>query len=926
MNFKDRLKKISEYEWELPLGTKPCMKVPGRIFLSERLLKEVEEGAIEQVANVACLPGIQKHSLAMPDMHFGYGFPIGGVAAISYEEGGISPGGVGFDINCIGEDSEILTRDGYRIEIKKLKDMLDEIQIISKGKTFEEDFLLFLVERNKNGRKIFEITTNTGRKIVLSEDHPILTTEGFKKAKEISLSDKLIVFPFEGVKYERKEDIVLNVKNFENTDPKIIKKLMRILPLKYSSKEIGIIARLFGYILRNGCISKVRERFIVRIFGKNKKDLEEIRKEIEKIGFKPSRIYYKSTSKTQKKFIKIVSKSFALLLIKLGMPVGRKISQHFEVPEWIKEAPAWIKRNFLAGILGAEMSFNFIQPSITIRKNKEMKSSAYKFLADISQMLLEFGVETTGIYEMVERERIICLRLSISNNPESLISLYSKIGFEYNKENQIKSLLIAQYLRERLVQLKGKSGVKIAIALEGKCNSEIVNRKDIGITINFEKFETWVKNVISLTGFTGFVPEEIESIKEISYEGKLFDLGIEKNHNFISNSIVVHNCGVRILTTNLKEADVRPKLKQLLETIFRNVPSGVGSEGKVKLTSEQVREVLKYGAKWAVENGYGWEEDLEHIEDKGSEERYADPSKVSSKAIKRGMPQLGSLGAGNHFLEIQRVEHIYLPNVAKIFGIEEIGQITVMIHTGSRGLGHQVATDYLQLMEREFKDLLRKLPDRELAFAPSGTKLFENYFAAMNAAANFAFANRQMIMHWVRESFEKVFGKSAENFGLKLIYDITHNMAKLEEHEIDGKKMKVLVHRKGATRAFGPKWEDVPKDYKEIGQPVLIPGSMGTASYILIGTDKAEEVTFSSIAHGAGRVRSRASALKEFRGERVASRLANKGILVKAVSWRVVAEEAPEVYKDVDEVVKVCEKAGIARIVAKLRPIGVVKG
>ncbi len=386
------------------------------------------------------------------------------------------------------------------------------------------------------------------------------------------------------------------------------------------------------------------------------------------------------------------------------------------------------------------------------------------------------------------------------------------------------------------------------------------------------------------------------------------------------------NCGVRVLRTNLDEKDVRPKLKELLETIFRNVPSGVGRGGKVKLNKNQILEVLKYGAKWAVENGYGWERDLEHIEDKGNEEKYAKPEKVSEKAIRRGMPQLGSLGAGNHFLEIQVVDKIFLPDVAKVFGITHTGQIMVMIHTGSRGLGHQVATDYLQLMERKFKDLLRKLPDRELAFAPSGTDLFYDYFGAMNAAANFAFANRQMITHWTRESFEKVFGRSAEDLGLELVYGITHNMAKLEEHEVNGKKMKLLVHRKGATRAFGPKWKDVPKDYKSVGQPVLIPGSMGTASYILIGTDKAEQVTFSSIAHGAGRIKSRARALREYRGEKVARELGARGILVRAASWRVVAEEAPGVYKDVDEVVRVCQEAGIAKIVARMRPIGVVKG
>ena len=300
--------------------------------------------------------------------------------------------------------------------------------------------------------------------------------------------------------------------------------------------------------------------------------------------------------------------------------------------------------------------------------------------------------------------------------------------------------------------------------------------------------------------------------------------------------------------------------------------------------------------------------------------------KVSEKALRRGAPQLGSLGAGNHFLEIQYVDKIYLPEIAKAFGIAQLGQVTVMIHTGSRGFGHQVATDYLRILENKFRDLLRKLPDRELVFAPSGTKEFEDYFQAMSCGANFAWCNRQMITHWTRESITKVLGMSEDEIGLDVIYDVAHNIGKIENHKIDGGKRKVVVHRKGATRAFGPGQPDIPKDYQEIGQPVLIPGSMGTASYILIGTEKAEELTFSSVAHGAGRMRSRAKALRMFRGEMVARRLASRGILVRAASWRVVAEEAPEVYKDVDEVVKVCQEAGIARIVARMVPIGVVKG
>jgi tRNA-splicing ligase RtcB len=384
------------------------------------------------------------------------------------------------------------------------------------------------------------------------------------------------------------------------------------------------------------------------------------------------------------------------------------------------------------------------------------------------------------------------------------------------------------------------------------------------------------------------------------------------------------NCGVRLLRTNLTENQVRPKLPQLLDTIFRNVPSGLGSEAKIKLTKSQLDEVLTHGAKWAVKNGYGKERDLEFLESQGSL-RQADASKVSPKARDRGVPQLGSLGAGNHFLEIQLVDKIYLPEVAKVFGIDKVGQVCIMIHTGSRGLGHQVCTDYLQLLESKFRDLLRKLPDRELIYAPSGTQEQEDYFSAMCAAANFAWGNRQMIMHWVRESVTKILGIKEEDAGLEVVYDVAHNICKVEEHDIDGEKKKVFVHRKGATRAFPPGDPEIPKEHQRVGQAIILPGSMGTASYLLVGTDTAKK-TFYSTAHGAGRIQSRSSALRDLRGEQVKAQLEKKGILVKAASWKVVAEEAPQVYKEIDEVARVSDETGIGKRVCRLIPIGVCKG
>ncbi len=385
------------------------------------------------------------------------------------------------------------------------------------------------------------------------------------------------------------------------------------------------------------------------------------------------------------------------------------------------------------------------------------------------------------------------------------------------------------------------------------------------------------------------------------------------------------NCGVRLLTTTLSYEDVKPKLSQLLDTLFKLVPSGVGSTGVLRLSISQLDEALGYGAKWAVDHGYGWEEDLNFCEE-GGWMKSADHTKVSSRAKERGREQLGTLGSGNHFLEIQVVDKIYNPEVAKVFGITHEGQVTVMIHTGSRGFGHQVCSDYLRVMEHVVRKYQIRIPDRELVCAPVKSREAEDYFAAMSCACNFAWANRQMITHWTREAFQKVFKQPAEELGLKLLYDVAHNIAKLERHEVDGSYRKLFVHRKGATRAFPPGSPEIPQEYRSVGQPVLIPGSMGTASYVLVGTKEALKLSWGSTAHGAGRFMSREAAIRRYWGERVRRELESRGILVRAASMRVVAEEAPGAYKDVDRVAKVSHEVGIAKLVARLRPIGVTKG
>ena len=385
------------------------------------------------------------------------------------------------------------------------------------------------------------------------------------------------------------------------------------------------------------------------------------------------------------------------------------------------------------------------------------------------------------------------------------------------------------------------------------------------------------------------------------------------------------NCGVRLLRTNLTEEEVRLEIEKLVADLFVNIPSGLGSTGKIRVSERELDEVLVKGGQWAVEKGYGEAEDIVVTEESGCM-KGANPDKVSSKAKKRGIPQLGTLGSGNHFLEVEVVEKIYDRDAATAMGISGVGQVLVLIHTGSRGFGHEVCGDYVRLLGEAVKRYGISLPDRQLACAPVKSPEGQDYLAAMACAANYAWANRQCIAHWVRESFIKVFGKSQRELGLEQIYDVAHNIAKIEEYTVDGKKQTLCIHRKGATRAFPKGHPDIPGIYKNIGQPALIPGDMGRYSYIAVGTETAMQESFGSTCHGAGRMQSRAAAKRSLRGVDVAQALAAKGITVKTGSMGSLAEEASEAYKDVSEVVEVTHKAGISLKVVKAVPIGVIKG
>ncbi|MBD3398086.1 RNA-splicing ligase RtcB [Candidatus Micrarchaeota archaeon] len=385
------------------------------------------------------------------------------------------------------------------------------------------------------------------------------------------------------------------------------------------------------------------------------------------------------------------------------------------------------------------------------------------------------------------------------------------------------------------------------------------------------------------------------------------------------------NCGVRLVTTPLTVDEVKPRIREICDRMFENVPSGVGSKSqKLRVSTEELGEVSERGVEWAVENGYGRKEDLERTEEYGKIEG-ADYAAVSELAKKRGSKQIGTLGAGNHFLEVQEIGEVFLPEVAEKFGLRE-GMACVMIHTGSRGFGHQICSDHLKAVMKKANELKLPLPDQQLVYVPLETKEAQDYLDAMRCAVNYAFVNRHAIMHWVRESFDSVFGEGTSE-EMHLVYDVAHNIAKKESHEVDGKKQELIVHRKGATRAFPAGREELPPLYRDVGQPVLIPGSMGTASYVLVGREKGLGLSFGSSCHGSGRTMSRKQAVKTHKGNEVSKGLwDSRKIYVRAADMRVVAEEAPDAYKNVDDVVKSVAEAGISDIVAKLRPLGVVKG
>ncbi|MBN1311859.1 MAG: RtcB family protein [Anaerolineae bacterium] len=990
---KQDFKRLSDYVWEIPADYRADMQVPARLYASEPLLEAaLEDRSVEQLINTATLPGLVGAAMAMPDIHQGYGFPIGGVVASRTQDGMISPGGVGYDINCLHGGTQVLHAPGYTRSIREMAGDWDQSSLVCQDFESQRETTTFIARYISipPASPVYQVKTESGDVVTATADHPFWTPDGMVELDRLQPSDQIAMKPFQGVPYQFPGDqILVDERDIErmmskygkgkagNALGRILKYLNQreLLPLQADSPQLPYLLKIAGFVWGDGGIYFIGRagKGVTWFFGKPG-DLETIRQDVLAAGFTPSRVYtrirHHQVTTTYKDYefthhesaFKVSSSAFAVLLAALGVPVGNKASQSFRLPAWIKEIPAWQQRLFLAALFGAELTapdayekhnHNFKMPGLSVNKREEYVESGREFLEDIAVLLDNCGVVTSKI--AVRSEQInqdgtqSCrLRLCLSATLENLINLWGRVGFEYNADKSHLAHLATQYLKNKREVLRAREAVAQAVSVlreEGMSVSDIHQRlnsyhthagfiehslyrdpqRQARVGQRFQSFEDYCQEATAGLGDSGMVWERIASIEPADDVDLVYDFTVaHPDHNFVANGFVVSNCGVRALASNLDLEEVRPYIDQLASTLYRNCPSGVGKGGGLTLNNKQFEEVLIRGSEWALDEGYAEKQDVLRTEENGHLTA-ADPEQVSKNAWKRGIGQIGTLGAGNHFIEVDVIDEVFDEEAAAAMGLVK-GRIAVQIHCGSRGFGHQVCSDYVRSFQSAIHKYNISIPDRELIYAPFNSPEGQAYYGAMCAAANFAFVNRQVLASLIRRSFEEVLQGQVSDWHLHQVYDIAHNMAKVEEHTVDGKAVEVAVHRKGATRAFGPGFEGLPPEYRPIGQPVLVPGSMGTSSWVLVGTAASMEQTFGSSCHGAGRTMSRSAAKRSIRGDQLRIELKNEGIHIRAGSMPGLAEEAPQAYKDVDEVIKVVSGAGIARKVARLVPVAVIKG
>ena len=987
--------KLDDYRWQIP--KQGGMRVPARLYASESMLDDIRsDDAPQQAINVAHMPGIVGASLAMPDIHWGYGFPIGGVAAFDPDDGVISPGGVGYDINCLSGDSELLHAHGYTRSIAEMEstwpdDVLHchDLEAPSSDETSIAAYL-----KHRPNQPVYRLRTTGGDAVLATGDHPFWTPDGMTNLGDLAPGDRIARHPFEGVSYEEPSDRVLvseaDIRDVlaeqeKDTAGNAVGQVLRylrgrdLLPLRASDPTVPQLIKIAGFLFGDGTLYFSGDRGKgTAWFYAEPDDLEAIRTDVEAAGFTPSRIYQRSREhsidtpydhhdfeRTETSF-KVVSTSFAALMSALGVPVGNKAAQDYSVPPWLHDAPRWHQRLFLASFFGAELSApstmtnhvrTFYAPTLSLSKRTQWAESGRQFLEDLASVIEAFGVEAKAITEVAPEnspDGRVRLRLMLSSRTDSLLALWSRIGYAYNQKRSSLAMAAVEYLKQKqriLLQRRTADEQAQARYASGTAPSDIyddltgehVNRRflerslyetrdtDVRIGSSFPTFDTFCENALDGLGQSGVVWSTVDSIEPVDLEAEtgdphVYDFTVKhEDHNFVADGFVVSNCGVRLMASKLTKDDLdRQDQERLVDALFHRVPTGVGSSGALRVDASTLPHVLRKGAPWAVQQGYGSDADLDVIEEGGQVDG-ADPDAVSGRARERGLDQIGTLGSGNHFLEVGYVANIYDERAARVMGLDE-GTVTAIIHSGSRGFGYQVCDDALQDMDRAMNTYNIELPDRQLACTPIDSPEGQKYIRGMRCAINYAFANRQVMAHNTRLAFENALDLTPREHGLRTVYEVAHNIAKFEQHRVDGRTQEVCVHRKGATRALPAGHPLVPGRYQKVGQPVLIPGDMGRYSYVLVGTDRAMEETFGSTCHGAGRKMSRRQARKTAGHRNVTAELANEGIIVRGESGRTVREEIPEAYKDVADVVEAVEGAGISKRVARLRPLGVIKG
>ncbi|MFB6269439.1 MAG: RtcB family protein [Halobacterium sp.] len=966
------LREVEDNVWELERDDE--MRVPARVFANEALLEHIEDDrTLSQLRNAACMPGVVAPALCMPDGHQGYGFPVGGVAAFDAEDGCISPGAVGFDINCIAGDSDVRLPFGRTKPIREFLDDFDDSQAVVPAGDGEYDSQVRLATETTS-RTVHEVKTETGDRLEATADHEFRTPEGMVELRDLETGDEVLVSPFEGLPDEQPpEFVVLDESDFEEEDPQLVRVLKDrdLLPLRSTDDEFNHLLKLVGFHTGDGAFNGERSWF----YG-DPEDLETIQNDIEAVGFRPSKIYERDREhdvggnqfERTEYSVRSTSNAFKQLLIRLGAPVGRKTASAFTTPDYLDRLADWQKALYLSAFFGAEMSApdavsrtNLYAPSVSHNRLAEFEGAGEEFMRGVMRHLNDLGVETNSL-EVVERGEnadgeTVRFRFGVKTAKRNLIRFFTTVGYRYNREKRRRAALAATYLKRKAAVVERRARVAAearamadggAAASEVKAAFDSVNNRFIERSLydqrdgrprppaDFPGFDEFCESTDVGEDFT--VPVEISEITEQG-EKTVYDIGVTHGaHVFVANGFVVSNCGVRMVKTNLTYEDVRGREEELADALFDAVPCGLGGGGVHDGSHTDLEAALERGVDWCVEEGYATRDDRLHCEDEGRRPD-ADPSAVSKKAKDRGATQMGSLGSGNHFLEVQRVTDVYDDDTADAFGLAD-DQVVVLIHCGSRGLGHQVCSDYVRRIEEEHPDFVAGLPDKDLAAAPAGSALADEYYGAMCAAINFAWVNRQLITHAVRKTFADVFDTSWEALEMDLLYDVAHNIAKKEAHDVyvteDGYSLygeggrvqrDLYVHRKGATRAFPAGHPEVPKAYRDVGQPIIIPGSMGAGSYVLKGGAKSMERSFGSTAHGAGRLMSRTQAKQEYGAGSVQTQLREQNeIYVKANSGETIAEEAPGVYKDVDEVVGVSDALDIGDLVVRTYPVVNIKG